>query len=86
MGEWKCNQEVIMCSIKVVQTSFCTKPKPSFNALRMVDGGQFKKLVISVYTRSNGLKSVDFDDYRMNGLTLPMLGLLSPKAQGCKDF
>ena len=30
MGEWKCNQEVIMCSIKVVQTSFCTKPKPSF--------------------------------------------------------
>ena len=31
MGEWKCNQEVIMCSIKVVQTSFCTKPKPSFN-------------------------------------------------------
>ena len=32
MGEWKCNQEVIMCSIKVVQTSFCTKPKPSFKA------------------------------------------------------
>ena len=30
MGEWKCNHEVIMCSIKEVQTSFCTKPKPSF--------------------------------------------------------
>ena len=33
MGEWNCNQEVIMCSIKVVQTSFCTKPKPSFNCI-----------------------------------------------------
>ena len=36
MGEWKCNQEVIMCSIKVVQTSFCTKPKPSFNKPRNI--------------------------------------------------
>ena len=36
MGEWKCNQEVIMCSIKVVQTSFCTKPKPSFKLIRQV--------------------------------------------------
>ena len=37
MGEWKCNQEVIMCSIKVVQTSFCTKPKPSFKCTYSVN-------------------------------------------------